>query len=326
MPNGFSFDRALTYPFKAPHFSSFPWIYGLSYAAIYIALFTAVGLLGWRTVADWFLTMQALENDPNPEPGEIFGAVFGGLGAMVPLLLTASVLGWIIWAMFEVASQRRYLFGDKFSLGFGGDELRMMVVGLLWGLISLAIFALPIFLMFSAFGVLLAVDLNGPMDDETARQFLGPFFGGFGLMFLLFFAYVFVATRLSPCFGLTVKEKEIRFFDAWTVSRGRFWPILGAYVIILIVVSVISQVVSGMAQLVMMPLMMSLPTGGEVTGDEVAAIFLSPAFLVPMAVIYFILLFVQGLTQHFVGAPASLAARHDPRNDLGEAERVDIFS
>lgn len=326
MPNGFSFDRALTYPFKAPHFSSFPWIYGLSYAAIYIALFTAVGLLGWRTVADWFLTMQALENDPNPEPGEIFGAVFGGLGAMIPLLLTASVLGWIIWAMFEVASQRRYLFGEKFSLGFGGDELRMMVVGLLWGLMSLAIFALPIFFMFSAFGVLLAADLNGPMDDETARQFLGPFFGGFGLMFLLFFAYIFVATRLSPCFGLTVKEKEIRFFDAWTVSRGRFWPILGAYVIILIVVSVISQVVSGMAQLVMMPLMMTLPTGGEVSGDEVAAIFLSPAFLVPMAVIYFILLFVQGLTQHFVGAPASLAARHDPRNDLGEAERVDIFS
>ena len=145
-------------------------------------------------------------------------------------------------------------------------------------------------------------------------------------MFLLFFVYVFVATRLSPCFGLTVKEREIRFFDAWALSRGRFWPILGAYVIILIVVTVISQIVSAMAQLVMMPLMMTLPASGDVTGGEVAAIFHSPAFLIPMGLIYFVLLFVQGLTQHFAGAPASLAARHDPRNDLAETERVDIFS
>ena len=57
MPNGFSFDRALTYPYKAPHLRSFPWIYGLSYAAIYMVLLVGIGLLGWRGVADWFLTM-----------------------------------------------------------------------------------------------------------------------------------------------------------------------------------------------------------------------------------------------------------------------------
>lgn len=45
-----------------------------------------------------------------------------------------------------------------------------------------------------------------------------------------------------------------------------------------------------------------------------------------MSIIYFALLFVQGLTQHFVGAPAALAAWHDPHNDLGDAERVDVFA
>lgn len=326
MTPGFSFDRALTYPFKAPHFGSFPWIYGLAYAAIYVALFLVIGLLGWQSLAEWFLALQELENDPNPMPADVFAALFGGFGRLVPLILIASLVGWVVWAMFETASQRRYIFGAKFSLGFGGDEVRIMVVGLLWALMSLVIFVVPIILFVSAFGALAEMDPSGQLDDQTAARFLGTFFAGFGLMFLFSLLYIFIATRLAPCFGLTVKEKEIRFFDAWNVSRGRFWPILGAYVIIVVVVSVLSQIISTVAQMLMMPLFMSLPVGDELPTEEMAAIFLSPAFIAPMAILYFGLLFVQGLTQHFVGAPAALAARHDPRNDLGDAERVDIFS
>lgn len=326
MNTGFSFDRALTYPFKAPHFKSFPWLFGLAYAAIYVALFLVIGLLGWQALAEWVLALQQLENDPDPMPANVLGLIFGGFGKLLPLILIGSVAGWVVWAMFETASQRRYIFGAKFSLGFGGDEVRMMVVGLLWALMSLVIFAIPGVLMFSAFGALLQMDFSGPVDDQTAARFTGTFFGGFGLMFLFSLLYIFIATRLAPCFGLTVKEKEIRFFDAWRVSRGRFWPILGAYVIIVVVVSVLSQIISAIAQMLMMPFLMSLPVDGDVSTEQMAAIFLSPAFIAPMAIIYFALLFVQGLTQHFVGAPAALAARHDPRNDLGDAERVDIFS
>lgn len=326
MTPGFSFDRALTYPFKAPHFKSFPWIYGLAYAAIYVALFLVIGLLGWQALAEWFLALQELENDPNPMPADVFAALFGGFGRLVPLILVASLVGWVVWAMFETASQRRYIFGAKFSLGFGGDEVRIMVVGLLWALMSLVIFVVPIILFVSAFGALAEMDPSGQLDDQTAARFLGTFFAGFGLMFLFSLLYIFIATRLAPCFGLTVKEKEIRFFDAWNVSRGRFWPILGAYVIIVVVVSVFSQIISAIAQMLMMPFLMSLPVGDELPTEEMAAIFLSPAFIAPMALLYFGLMFVQGLTQHFVGAPAALAARHDPRNDLGDAERVDIFS
>ncbi|OZB13088.1 MAG: hypothetical protein B7X53_16830, partial [Hyphomonas sp. 34-62-18] len=252
--------------------------------------------------------------------------LFGGFGRLVPLILVASLVGWVVWAMFETASQRRYIFGAKFSLGFGGDEVRIMVVGLLWALMSLVIFVVPIILFVSAFGALAEMDPSGQLDDQTAARFLGTFFAGFGLMFLFSLLYIFIATRLAPCFGLTVKEKEIRFFDAWNVSRGRFWPILGAYVIIVVVVSVFSQIISAIAQMLMMPFLMSLPVGDELPTEEMAAIFLSPAFIAPMALLYFGLMFVQGLTQHFVGAPAALAARHDPRNDLGDAERVDIFS
>lgn len=325
MNTGFSFDRALTYPFKAPHFRSFPWIYGLAYAAIYVTLFLVIGLIGWQSLAEWFLAVQQLENNSNPVPEEVFALMFGGLGKLMPLILVASLLGWVVWAVFEVASQKRYLFGETFSLGFGGDELRMMVVGLLWGLMSAVIFLIPGILIFSAFGILMGTGVDG-MDDRTAGRFIAFFFSGFGLMLLFFLLYVFIATRLSPCFALTVKEKGIRFLDAWTVSRGRFWPILGAYVIIAIVVSILSQAVSMLGQFMMMPILMTLPQEGDVPVEELSGIFLSAGFLIPMALIYFMMLFAQGLTQHFVGAPASLAAVHDPRNDPAEAERVDVFS
>lgn len=326
MNTGFSFDRALTYPFKAPHFKSFPWLFGLAYAAIYVALFLVIGLLGWQALAEWFLALHQLENDPDPMPADVFGVIFGGLGNLVPLILIGSVAGWVVWAMFETASQRRYIFGAKFSLGFGGDEVRMMVVGLLWTLMSLVIFVVPIVLFVNAFGALEGMDPSGELDDETAARFLGTFIPGFISMFLFSLLHIFVATRLAPCFGLTVKEKEIRVFDAWRVSRGRFWPILGAYVIIVVVVSVLSQIISAITQMLMMPFLMSLPVDGDVSAEEMAAIFLSPALIAPLALLYFGLLFVQGLSQHFAGAPAALAARHDPRNDLGDAEQVDVFA
>lgn len=326
MTSGFSFDRALTYPFKAPHFKSFPWIYALAYASVFVTLMLVVGLASWQGFAEWFLTVQQLESDPNPELSEIFPVLFGAVSKLMPVLIVSGIIAWVMWAMFETASQRRYIFGEKFSLGFGGDEVRMMVVGLLWTLMSLVIFALPTFFMFGMFGAMLEIDMNGPMDDQATARFLGTFFAAFGTMFLFSLVYVFFATRLAPCFGLTVKDKEIRFFDAWNVSRGRFWPILGAYAIIAIVVSMVSQAVTMIAQLVMLPFLASLPQDGDVPTEELGAIFLSPGFIIPMALIYFVLTFVQGLVQHFAGAPAALAARHDPRNDLGEVQRVDVFS
>lgn len=96
MNTGFSFDRALTYPFKAPHFKSFPWIYGLAYAAIYITLMLVIGLLSWQGIAEWFLALQQLENNPAPEMNEIFGTLFGGFGKLMPVFIAGGVLGWIV--------------------------------------------------------------------------------------------------------------------------------------------------------------------------------------------------------------------------------------
>jgi hypothetical protein len=173
---------------------------------------------------------------------------------------------------------------------------------------------------------MIEAEMNDRMDDATGFRVLGFFMGGLISGGLLFFVYVFLATRLAPCFGLTVKDKAVRFFDAWNVSRGRFWPLLGAYVILAMIAGLVSQIISTLAQLVLMPLFLAMPEGGDLEAGELLALLMSPAFIAPMALVYLLLLFVQGLTQHVIAAPAALAARHDPRRDLGELDSLEVFS
>lgn len=323
MIRGFTFERALSWPFTAPHVASFPWIFGLAYALVFMAVSGAVVLLAADDFTALFAAMEAVEGSTNPEAG--FDILFGGLARLIPWMALSGLASWMIWAMFETASQRRYIRGESFSLGFGADEARMMVVGLLWGLIGFALIAVPILLiMWSALAAVFA-GAEGMTDAEVGERILGPMFGAMGLSVLVFPVYVFLATRLAPCFGLTVRERKIRFFDAWNVSRGRFWPILGAYVILAFAGGILGQVITGIAQMIIMPATMNLANAAE-RGADMRSLILSPAFLVPMGGYVFIVLYVQGVLQHAVGGPAAFAVRHDPRGGIEEENQIEAFN
>lgn len=321
MIRGFTFERALSWPFTAPHAASFPWIFGAAYAAV---LTLAYGIIGWLSAGDVTAWMNGIALiDATIEPDAQFSAVLSSFGRLVPWIALSALAGWALWAMFETASQRRYIRGEGFSLGFGADELRMMAVGLCWVLLGLVLMALPMLLiMGSALGGLASGTLSNRQVEETM---IGVVFGAMGLMLLILPLYVFFATRLAPCFSLTVMRKQICFFDAWNVSRGRFWPIFGAYVILAIAGSIIAQVIGGIAQAILMPSVVNIAQAAE-TGADIRSLILSPQFIVPLGVYGFIALFLQGVMQHAVGGPAAFATRHDPRGGVEEAGKVDVFS
>jgi hypothetical protein len=322
MIRGFTFERALSWPFTAPHAATFPWIFGLAYALVFTAVFGILALLSAGDFVAWINAVEAADGETNPEAG--LSAVFGGLAGLIPWMALGGFASWVIWAMFETASQRRYIRGEAFSLGFGADEARMMVVGLLWGLLGLALVSGPMLLILgSAFAAIFA-GAEGMSDAEVGERIIGPMFGAFGLMLLVMPLYVFLATRLAPCFALTVRERRIRFLDAWTVSRGRFWPILGAYVILAFAGGIIGQVITGIAQLLIMPAAMNI-AGAADRGEDVTALLLSPVFLVPVGFYVFLVLFVQGVLQHAVGGPAAFAVRHDPRGGIEEENQIESF-
>jgi len=323
MIRGFTFERALSWPFTAPHVATFPWVFGLAYALVFMTLIGVTGLLGASDFIAWIEALEAADGTNDPDLA--LAVFFSGLLKLLPWAALLGLASWAVWAMFETASQRRYVFGQAFSLGFGADELRMMAVGFLWSLLGTVLLAVPILLiMGSAFAVMFAGS-TGLSEDEVAQQILGPMLAAFGVMFLIFPVYVFFATRLAPCFALTVRERKIRFFDAWNVSRGRFWPILGAYVILAICGGMLGQVIAGIAQLLLVPTMVSFNATNQNT-DQIAAVLTSPGFLVPLAFYLFIVLFVQGVLQHAVGGPAAFAVRHDPRGGVEEENQIEAFN
>lgn len=323
MIRGFTFERALSWPFSAPHVASFPWIFGAAYAGISMLVVVLIGAAAYGDFMAWISAIESLENQQGPDlsPAEVFGQ----FALLVPWIALSAFAFWIVWAMFETASQRRYIWGKPFSLGFGRDERNMMIVGLLWGLMGIAIMALPVLMIFGGMWAAIAAEAEGLTDAEAGQRIVAPMFGAAGLMLLLLPAYAFMATRLAPCFGLTVKEGRIRFFDAWNVSRGRFWAIFGAYVILAVAGGIASQVLSGIAQVIILPSFMSLSNAAE-NGQDVMALLASPGFLVPMGVFLFVSQFLQGLLQHVVGGPAAFAARHDPRGGVEDDAKVDAFS
>lgn len=322
MIKGFTFERALSWPFAAPHFNTFPWFFGLAYAGVFSVVIAAIGFAAAGDFIAWAQGMEAIGNEEDPDL--VFDQLFSSMVPLLPWYALSTLAFWVVWAMFETASQRRYVRGEGFSLGFGADEARMMVVGLLWTLFSVLIWAIPFGLIFGGMWAAIDAASQGLTEDEVGQRIVAPTFAAMGLMLLLMPLFVFLATRLAPCFALTVRAREIRFFDAWNVSRGRFWPILGAYLILSVAGSLLAQVVGGIVQLGMMPAFMAMVQDAE-TGGDVTAHMLSPAFLIPVGLYVFVLMFLQGVLQHVVGGPAAFAVRHDPRGGIEEENQLEAF-
>jgi len=322
MIRGFTFERALSWPFSAPHVASFPWLFSAAYAAVSMLVLGLIILAASSDLRAWFSAVETLGNTQGPDlsPAEVLGQY----ALLVPWIAFSALAFWVIWAMFETASQRRYIWGKPFTLGFGRDELNMMVVGLLWAVLGLVIMAIPILMTLGGVWAAIAAEAEGLTDAEVGQFIVAPMFGALGLMLVLVPVYAFIATRLAPCFGLTVKDGRIRFFDAWNVSRGRFWAIFGAYVILAFSGAILGQVITGIAQLIVFPSFVSLSTAAE-NGQDIAALMTSPGFLIPMGIFLFISQFLQGLLQHVVGGPAAFAARHDPRGGVEDEARADTF-
>lgn len=327
MQKKFSFEGALSAPFKAAHASSFPWLFALAYATIVTLVMGLFVFLAREAVQEFIASIEALENAniDEDDPGAVMGAIFGTMTPFIPYAIIGTLVAWVIFAMFQAASMRRYIWDERFSLRFGGDEVRMMIVSLMWWLMGAIIFIIPIGVILSGIFTLMGQDLNNLSNRDVERQLISTMLGGMGLMFLFFPLYVFFATRLSPCFGLTIKAREVRFFDAWNVSRKRFWPILGAFIILAVVIGIIASVIDQILQVSL--LQAALPSVMDIdTPDDLFAIMSSGGFIAMMGIYLFLSSFVAAIQMHFIYAPSAFAARHDPRGSVDDAAQVDIFS
>lgn len=180
-------------------------------------------------MADLIVKAEALEGVRNP-PREQIMALMADFGVVMSQVLWLAPVSLVVGAMLSAAVARGVLqpSGDRFGyLRLGMDEVRVLGVTIVLGIVM----GLAAVIGMAVLGVVfMAADAAGAGAGAIVRLI------GF-CAFLC--AFVWASVRLSLAVPITVAEKRFAFFDSFGVTRGRFWPLLGMAVIVIVMVMVV---------------------------------------------------------------------------------------
>ena len=313
-PISFSLGNAISHFTKTDGPKGFLWKFALAYALAACLLQVISVFLQWP-VYEAYIGLFANGG------GDLDGYVEDMNNVSMATSLSGLLilpLGLLLWLLFEGANQRRYMRAAGFSLRLGADEGRLFIVGLIWMALFIA--------MYIGFAIVIAIPVAiGLTVGSDAAIFA--FMLGFVLVLGYMVLSLWFSARLSAAAALTVRDRQIRFFESWRVTRGKGWTILGAWILL----GLIAMVVMMLFYLLMAGLGIGLLAAqlpgvmqGDVSEGDIIAVMVRPMFWGPMLVIFLAFTVLQSTLMHVFSGPAALAARTDPewmsQTMLGEFE------
>ena len=182
----------------------------------------------------------------NPSQAPVF------LAHLAPFILFAAIVGLIANGVIYAAMNRAVLRPADSRWGYvrmGGAELRQMGLLLLLAAIFFGVYL----------GLMIAAILVGILF-ALAGKIAGVIAGAMAVATLIC-ALVVLAVRLSLASAETFDSGRIRLGGSWALTRGRFWPILGAYVLATALTAVV----------VLLAWLVELGLGAAVTGGHLQA-------------------------------------------------------
>jgi len=143
---------------------------------------------------------------------------------MIPFYLAMIVVALVMTVAAFRAVMRPEASAAAF-LRFGGDELRLLVLAIVWLVINLVLYFMAILL-----GVTVAGIMAGSNGSSAGIALL------FGVVIALpvLCLMIFVHIRLSPAIPLTLLRRKIIIGDAWRLTRGHFWVLFTGYLIVVL--------------------------------------------------------------------------------------------
>ena len=139
-----------------------------------------------------------------------------------PVILVLAPLSLLVQSVLYAAIYRAWLRpaeGAAAYLRVGRDELRLMAVTVLWMLLFAAML----------FGVTFAAGIVAVVADEALKPLAA--LTGLLLFIAVVFTLLWAMVRLSLAWTSTFDHQRVELLKSWRLTKARFWPLSGAYVI-----------------------------------------------------------------------------------------------
>jgi hypothetical protein len=285
--------------------------------AIVLAIAAAFVALNWGVlshIGDFFTLSAAQTKDPDRALAMVsgtFGLIGVGFLAMIVLYLAC--------AAYEAACLRWMLRGEApgfFGWRFDNDMWRVYGVYWCWLAAHMAVgMAMSVVITPIMFATMPNVFLSGqPPDLETMLRW--QFSVQVPLACLQYLPLIFIGVRFGPAAATSIALRRFSFFEAWKVTRGRFWELLGSFALLWLIAGVclvlILVLTTGPLLLQIWPLFAELwAHPSEASMQAYMQAIFSPQNLMLMAVGYagyFLVLLGLALTSYGVNARAVQAA------------------
>jgi len=203
----------------------------LKTVSVWAALMTVasliVSIVTIKLAGPQLAAMMELSSEPSTDPQATLQAMSG----MAPLFLFSALYSLVVYSVLLTGVNRLVLRPQDSGgayLRLGADELRQ---GLVLILVNLIMFA-------AYFVVVIITALIAGIGTAIGGAGLGVLLGV--LLGVAAFAFLLVlAVRLSFAGAQTFDTGKINIRGSWDLTRGKFWPLLGAYVVALILALVV---------------------------------------------------------------------------------------
>lgn len=210
--------------------------------ALIIALFVA---FNWAFFGQLIEVVRSGQSQPmDDEQGARFA--FGLLGIVVSVFLFL-IPFYLVLAAYEAACLRWMIRGEApglFGITFNHDTWRVYGVYWCWLIaqfaVSMAVSMLTMPIMFMMMG-----DMVAAGSEPTSPEWWNLQMRMQSLSLLQYIPLAFIGIRLGPAAATSIARKRFSFFDAWVVTRDRFWALLGSYVLLWFVCGLLVTVLVG---------------------------------------------------------------------------------
>ena len=173
-----------------------------------------------------FVKLMAASARPSPDPARV-AALFGRLapgyvGFVAVAMVSNAILGAAMIRTVLRPAEDRFGF-----LRLGADERRQLGLGIL----TLVVFVGVYLALVLASGLLVGV-VAMVARPAAGAMLVVLMVGSLGVM-------IFLGVRFSLAPALTFDRSRVTLFGSWPLTRGRFWPLLGAYVLTSALIAVV---------------------------------------------------------------------------------------